>query len=1276
MNQGSLFDDALDDETTWTASGDGAATPSDAVPSALAEGERQRGAPAFEYWATTVEPGRTLVEASAGTGKTFAIAGLVLRLVLEGDWLTGPDGRPDLRRLLVVTFTKAATEELKTRIRAALRTALSVVRGDAEPDDLTRPLVSLLERDGAQDRLLAALDRVDEAGIFTIHGFCKRVLQQAAFESGTPFEMEFVEDADSDALRARAAADAWARMVHDEPLLTAVALHYSRKSKDPLATKSPLPRGRSPEILRGYHKDTSDFPRVQIKPESPELGEALERLRAAQSALAGVWDPKGAAQMLRALDWNSNAPLDGHIGAACARVGAFARGEAPDALGWVLACAPETVAKTATTRSAVQKGAVAEIGRDAGFVACGEVAEAVVEIDLAFVRAFLHEIDARTQAIKERRGHLTFGDLITRLHDALLATDTGPALAGGIRQQFSVALIDEFQDTDPLQYAIFRTAFDGRPLYFVGDPKQAIYAFRGADVHAYLGAQQEADRRFTLGTNWRSTAGLVEAVNRVFERPERAFLFDGIPFRPVASSPAKQTPRLDDGDLPPLVWWPTPEGPKGALGKGDLQKELPPLVATEIVRLLREARLDGRPLVAGDIAVLVPTRYEAADMQDALRQRGIPAVVSRANDIRESGAMADVELILRAFLHPEDERARRAALSTELWGWTAHDLASLDASPETEAKVVRVLREGQRRWRRGDVLSALVAFQNEERVVERLLARPDGERWTTDLRHTAELLHEIETATGKSPEDLAHWLRHRQDQALPSREMKELRLERDAEAVTITTHHNSKGLEYEVVFLPYLWSLSQRDYERQTPTLARTPDGVVYDLGSDDLHAHDQLRQADALAEAVRRAYVAMTRAKERCYVVWGRAGYGRWRLDHRSALGYLLYGHTADWTGDLAAHVNDARSQANVDDPLAVVPTLDSEGTLMAVVPPLAPSDTRLEPDDEGAEPTQTMPLPAAARQRARDTWRRASFSAWTRTSYDARDDDGLAASDESDEDATASEVVPQGIHAFAAGTGPGTCLHKILESADWRDDAEHAERAAEHNRQTVTHWLTAHGLDHVGRPHRAPLNPTAEALALLDRVAEAPLFSTTDGTPLRLRDADALRTEWSFAVPLGRVAPRDLADVFRQHGTPPFGPDYADALAALSREAVDGLMVGEIDLVALAGERWWVVDWKFNRLGNDAAAYVPDALAATMRGHHYGLQLHLYTLGLHRYLRSRLKDEYAYDTHVGGAAYVFLRGLDDETADDPEREAGLFRHRPSAAMIDALDTLLTPHA
>ncbi|MEM0961670.1 MAG: UvrD-helicase domain-containing protein [Bacteroidota bacterium] len=1305
--------------------------------------EPQNLPPPFDYATTPVLPGRTLVEASAGTGKTFAIAGLVLRLVLDPkaggddgpDWLADASGRPDLRRLLVVTFTNAATEELKTRIRAALRTALAVARAEVEPDDLTRPLADLLRRPVAEERLLAALDRVDEAGIVTIHGFCKRILEQSAFESGTPFEMDFVEDSDSDALRARAAADAWARRVHGDALLAALLLDT----------------GRTPSTLVQHHKAISDFPHVTIRPERPSFEDARSALADATEALRQAWDADAAREALAPLGWNKNAPLDGPEGdARLDRVTAFAEGRDPDGLATVRLCTPSQIQAFGAKRSKDQKAQLAAAQQWEGFAACERVAQAADVLDLAFVRTFTREIGGRIEAIKERRRQLTFSDLITRLHDALLDGATGPLLAQSIRRLFSVAIIDEFQDTDPQQYAIFRRAFDGRPLYFVGDPKQAIYAFRGADVHAYLGAQREATRRFTLGTNWRSTARLVEAVNRVFEQPERAFLFDGIPFRRVASSPAKQKPRLVDprsGEgqtLPPLVWWPTPTRDGRPLGKTAANESIPPAVAAEVSRLLREARMQtdesdagpagDRPVTPADIAVLVPTRYEAAEILRALQALNVPAVVSRADDVRQSAEIAEIELLLRAVLAPDDERALRAALATTLWGWSAAEIADLDEQADEAERLNSLMRGWNRTWRTRGVLHVLTDFQHTQGVLARVLATPDGERRATNLRHVRELLHDIERAGDRSPEDLLHWIRHREDQALPSREMKELRLERDAEAVTITTHHNAKGLEYEIVFLPYLWSLSERDYTMQAQTLARTEAGVVYDLGSPDQAETERMRQVDNLAEHVRKAYVALTRARERCYVIWGQVLARRQRLDAKSGLGYLLAGHRAplatagggvmdgglgtedrepsaspsstsplslgEGQGEgafqaapdaLAAHVESARRTAAVDDPLAAIREMDPSEEVMCIRDPLAVA----EPYRPDAGPTETVgerALGHDARQRARDAWRRASFSGWTRHSSGSHGSEAeataLAASDEADA-TTRDEAPPAGLHAFAAGTGPGTCLHAILQHARWEEpeDADDRERTATDNREIVERYLTAHGLDRPGRPHRAPIQPVDEVEALVQRVAAAPLFASVDQEPRRLADAGHLLAEWPFAFPLGRIAPAALADVFRAHGTEPFGAEYADALARLSREAADGLMVGEIDVVALVDDRWWVADWKFNRLGSDPSAYTPEALRTTMMGHHYGLQLHLYTLGLHRFLRSRLSDSYGYDTHVGGATYAFLRGMGERPSTEPPEatggtpladasRSGLFSHRPTAALIEALDRLLVPDA
>ena len=1215
-----------------------------------ADGDRQSGGPVppFEYWATPVEPGRTLIEASAGTGKTFAVAGLVLRLVLDGDVLAErPGGLPDLRRLLVVTFTVAATEELKTRIRDALRTALDVARG-AEPDDLTRPLAPVLARSDAEPRLLAALDRVDEAGVFTIHGFCKRVLEASAFESATPFVLDFAEDVAP--LAARAAADAWAGLVHAAPRLAALAVRL----------------GWTPADLAAHHAERSRFPETEIVPPARPVADALAALDDAARQLDEAWDSDAVLALLDGLVWTSKAHVaEPEIPAAVRRVAGFLSD--PDAVAAVRAFTPAALDEGLHGSRKVNKERGPLLDASPAFAACAAVDRAVTDLHLALVHAFSDDLARRVPALKDRRGVLGFDDLLTRLHGALHRPATADALAAAVQRQFAVAVVDEFQDTDPVQYEIFRRAFDGRPLFFVGDPKQAIYAFRGADIHAYLRAQREADRRYTLSTNWRSASALVAAVNAVFARPARPFLYADIAFAPVGS-PAHKTRGALAG--PPLVWWavePHPDSGK-PLAKGAARDACLVAVVAEARRLLDEGTLDGRAIEPADLAVLVRSNTQAQQAQAALRAAGIPAVISRAGDIRDAQETADVEVVLRAAARPEDARALRAALATELWGWTAHEIAALDEDDGRLSGVQSTLRDLQKTWRRWGVLRALREFGEaveaadgtRQSATERLLAAPDGARRATNLRHVVELLHEAEGAADRSPEDLLHWLRTRHDQTLASREKAELRLESDDRAVQITTVHNAKGLEYEVVFLPYLWDVHSKDYDAdftgERAPLVHLPDGrVVYDLGSESHAEHRAIREAERLAEFLRLAYVALTRARERAYVAWGAANEA-----DLSALGLLVAAHDAD--GETDAELTAAvRRAARKADPLAALAALaraHPESMEVRPLPDRVPSASRASTQAPASERgTGARALADAGRQRAADTWGRASFSAWTSGRHAA-----LSAADEPDDDAPREPDEPAGVHAWAAGRTPGTALHTIIEHADW--PAEPDDATLERRRDLVARTLARYALDKP-RHHRALIDPAAEAVALLGRLDRAALLGGG-----RLSDADLAADEWAFAFPLARVAPRDLADALRQSGDEPFGAGYADAVAALGKDAADGFMTGSADLVARRDGRWWVVDWKSNRLGSDAGAYGADALAETMRERHYGLQLVLYTLGLHRYLRTRI-DGYDYDAHVGGATYVFLRGLAD---DDPA--AGLFTHRPPRALVDALDALLSPDA
>ena len=1244
---------------------------------AAAGAGREPAPPPFDYATVPVEPGRVLVEASAGTGKTFAIAGLCLRLVLEGAPLArDASGLPDLRRLLVVTFTRAATAELRGRIRAALRAALAATRGAAVAADaeaLVAPFRGgLLDAPEAPARLQAALDRVDEAAITTIHGFCKRTLDTLAFESGTPFGLDFTDD--DGPLRRRAAADAWTALVHDQPALAALAVR----------------RGWTPEALLDLWTLARRYPGTELRPPAPPLPDALAGLDDARRHLAEVWSDEAADDALGTLAWGKNAPHNS-LPDLARRVALFA--ERADTVDAVLDCAPDAVAKHATTRSKAQKEAVAAACEHPAVQACGAVAEAVATLRLALIHRFIHDVDGALAAIKRRRGVIGNDDLLTRLHDALdPAAPTAPGLAREIKARVGVAIVDEFQDTDPVQYGIFRRAFGdaatgglgpagtARPVVFVGDPKQAIYAFRGADLHAYLGAQAEAPRRYTLGRNWRTAAPLVEAVNGLFGAAARPFVHGGIPFRPAAGRPAGAA--LAGDAAAPLVWWAL-AGEEGAtLSKDEARAQVTTATVGEIVRLLgRGLTVGGRALSPRDIAVLVNKNAQVHELKAQLAAAGVPAAASSAGDIRHSREMREVELLLHGLARPHDERAVRAALATELLGWGAARLAAL---ADDEAAAVRErFREAQLAWRRHGVLRALTGVFEAERVAARLLALADGERRMTNLRHVLEVVHAAERAAHRSPEDLLQWIATRDDHALGD-DRTEIRLERDDQAVQIATVHKSKGLEYEVVFLPFLWDAWS--VRTEDGALAHVDGRPVLHLepGAADAEPVVAALQAEDTAERLRKAYVALTRARERCYVAWGGLNGAQF-----SPLGYLLLGHGAA-DGDPATVVAGAiaRAKGASGQALAALHALaDGHDAMEVVALPDGPPP-RDEPDaDAPALLGSARTLGADARARAADLWRPASFSAWSAGAR--RADDALAAApaDRPSADEPADGAPPSpgdapgdaepeaGVHAFAAGRGPGLCLHGILEAADLSDPD--GERMA----ARVALALQRYGLA-APRHHRAPLDPAATVHALLRRVAAVPIGGVPLGELARRAGPDrrpddpaaTLVPEWRFVLGLGRTAPRALAEAFRAHAAPALAP-YADALGALSPDAAEGVLTGIADLKAEADGRWHIVDWKSNRLGASAAAYAPEALDHAMREHHYVLQYHLYLVGLHRFLRARLGDAYDYDAHVGGAHYVFLRGLADapdggwpEGAPVP----GVVSDRPPRALVDALDRAL----
>ena len=1245
--------------------------------------------PAFDPYSVPLAPGVTLVEASAGTGKTTALTALVARLAVDPDAgvLDDDAGWPDLRRALVVTFTRAATAELVTRIRRTLRQATAAFQeGAPEAPVAIRPLLDRWgqtpdDRARSRARLAAALAS-GEASVFTIDGFCKRVLERSAFESGEPFAFSV---ADSDAeLQQRALAETWQARVRQHPALAAVAV-----------------AGGVPWTLARLADGLADATRhagTRLVPPPEPLAAAADRYAAAVAALARVWDEPEATALLDDAPLAKGAPSDpaGLFG----RVSAFVARGGEAHVDAVLACTAEALGAGVHKGSKAGKEAAGRIRSHPAFRACTDIAAATEALRLALLADLLPATEAARRRLGAAAGVLTFTDLLTRVHDALHHDRIGPVLSRAIRGQYRLALVDEFQDTDGRQEAVFRRAFAGAPLVLVGDPKQAIYAFRGADVFAYLGARRHAGQTYTLGRNYRSAPALVGAVNALFGRGARPFVTDGIPFVPAEA--AVEAPRMRGAGGAPFVWWSAADLPQGRYGTVNKDVAVPAVLAAVVAEARRllddpavqvlDAAPDGtavwRRLRAADIAVLVRTNDQTARVQSALRRAGLPSVVGRGGDVRFSGEMADLEHVLRAVDAPGNRAAVRTALATELWGWPSERIADLDG-PGGEAGWAAVtdrLRATRAVWHRRGVFEATTRFVEDEGVEERLLGHADGERRATNLRHALELAHEAEGAGARSADRLLRWFRTRHT-STASGGTAEMRLESDDHAVQVMTMHGCKGLQYRVVFAPFAWEGREADtwfgvneLRPPRPHVAAAGGGteIVYDLGSPDLDHHRALADAERLAEHLRLTYVALTRAEDRAYVVWGPLSGA-----HASGLGHLLHGHAAVHDGCDGRYVRAAQSAARAALPgtiAALRAWIAADGLADRMAVEALPDALLHAPRPADAQtPAERLGdarrLTADAARRIADPTRRASFSWWASSARDDRTDDTSAEAPALDDD-----VASEGMAAFASGAQAGTCLHAVLQTAvfhapdDYLDPASAASRAVE--RTLRLHGLADGRARTAGRlVHRAPLaSPSATVRDLVRRLARAPI----PGLGVRLMDlpADAQRrdTEWTFVLPLRRVAPNAIADVFATHGDDRLRA-YAPRVARMSPAEADGLLVGAADFVAECppaepgGDvRVALFDWKSNWLGPTPAHYGAEAMAQTMAAHHYLLQSHLYVLGLHRHLRARLGAAYDYDRHVAGIAYVFLRGVGEPGGP----ATGFDVERPPRALIEALDAAL----
>ncbi len=894
--------------------------------------------------------------------------------------------------------------------------------------------------------------------------------------------------------------------------------------------------------------------------------------------------------------------------------------------------------------------------------AAEELQAAYQERILGLKVAFIQHLRTRLEARKASKNILFFDDLLVKLERAL-SEPAGAHLAEVVRGRFQAALIDEFQDTDSIQYSIFRHVFgDGSsPLFLIGDPKQAIYGFRGADIFSYMEAARQTDRRYTLSENWRSEPNLVSGVNAVFAQDHPPFVYEAIGFRPAIPAKARKHELLQVGgqSLPPLQVW-LLEASQFSDGKPIPKGKARPLiidgVAAEISRLvtlgLAERALIGeRPLREGDLAVLVRTNQEAGEVRKSLSSLGIHGVLYSTEDLFRTHEAREMERLLTAIANPARESLIRAALATDLLGVSGEEIGRLMEDEVGWERRHLAFAGYHETWSKFGFFRMFRQLLSENEVLPRLMTLENGERRCTNVLHLSEVLHQVATENGFNMSALLKWLSGRRDESTPRLEEHQLRLESDENAVRIVTIHKSKGLEYPVVFCPFLWQDSR---PRSGPFVFHDEGDAMrltLDLGSPQEDEHRTLAGKEQLAENLRLLYVAMTRARNRCTIIWGPFnGAGT------SAPAYLLHPAVGkDWDGTLDSLDNrfkgldDAAVRADLE-------ALRERAGQAIQLQEMPLQKGRVQP------PAASQALGLSSRPFTGSIDREWGFSSFSSLIFKQPHRAELADRDESAPEALSLPDVsaqarepeqPPDIFSFPKGTASGILLHKIFEELDFTD------ADPEILRDLVLKGLGVQGLD----PAWADV-----LYRMIGNVLGIELPSRFGAFRLSQIPAARRLTELEFTFPLQRLRGSELTEIFSRHVEAGAGSGAAVRPDRFRFDAVEGFMKGFIDLVFEANGRFYILDWKSNFLGPRMEDYGQEPLGKAVRESLYDLQYTLYTVALHGYLKTRLR-EYSYESHFGEVFYLFLRGIDP--AHGPNY--GVYRDRPSAESIEALSEALT---
>ena len=1176
--------------------------------------------------------GLRIIEASAGTGKTWTLSALYVRLVLghglppaHAVGLNPPD-------ILVMTFTEMATAELRGRIRARLHEAALYFQTpqmeDPKVDDFLKSLKSTYEPSlwpHCAKRLDLAAQWMDEAAIFTIHAWSARMLKEHAFESKSLFEQSLSEDSQN--LKLAAAEEYWRKFLYP---LTAQQLLGLRgypktpeelldKLKNKFVNKNRLPNavisvGLAPqEVLKSW----DNF---------------QEKYDAVASAARDVWTAENSLKIESVLRESTLAKT--------------IKGYRLDWLGgwlskmqdWQAGAEIELKILERFSLSKLQSCGWEEAHEIAGLSKIDALCEVLqempkIDIEELFDHA-AHEIDLLYERSKAEAGQFDFSDLLKNLYIAVNADDS--RLATTIRKQYPVALVDEFQDTDPWQYGTLKKIYvqeraDHSGLIIIGDPKQAIYGFRGADLDTYLSARGDAQKNiYTLPKNYRSTQGLVSAVNHIFSVAVKPF--KDIDFFSVEAAVEIEPLKLGSAEQPAMTVWYA--NTNHVLNKDTYNRVMSSLFASQIVNLL-----NAKAAQPNEMAVLVRDFKEANAIRQALAQLGVRSVyLSDKESVFASEQARELRLILMAVAHPKSTNHLRCAVTTKIWGLSLdNELEQLIHHEESWQALIDRFHIYQAIWQKQGFLPMLHRLIHENQIAHKLLTgvsneRTNGERVLTNLLHLGDLLQAASLKV-HGEEALIRYLEEQLRDPQSSGESAVLRLESEANLVKIITIHKSKGLEFPLVFLPFISNFKPEN-------------------------AHSDRSDQSRIEEDIRLLYVALTRAQR------------------------ALWMGLAPMVKDFNKKSNSAKSAVSVLLNRQNSQDLASQLSLWSACPHIvvSPAPTFGEQGYTGIEAVVTLQGALTPKQKFTSNWWTASFSSISKGSTREEGhhfepvssgdekladsqvdnfkgvDDDLSLTDAAQrEPGTAGLASPSGMPSpydeIPSSSLVGTLLHDLLE---WQFKYGWPITAPSLDKLLQSEWS---GMLEV-KLLKLSLGEEVRDLLVswIHKIVKTKYMAPDFNFPLSSLSLCEMNmgnawAEMGFTLPVKSMEVARLDTLITNH-----------VLAHLPRPSLipkqmNGMLTGFMDLVFESEGRYYVLDYKSNRL----KGYSNEDLQASILSHRYDVQYTLYLLALHRLLKSRL-DDYDYDEHVGGAIYLFLRGVQSESQ-------GVFVDRPPKALILALD-------